>query len=140
MPGSGRRNNRVKKSPKPVRDLSSVDIPTVLDSQVDLINDTASWDSVVCMLCDMFDLPGILCFMVSSCSSCSRNVVDLDSRKGLKAVHNNFDEIQRNLSNAYSKYSNNYKVAGTIVGIWSKMSKDTILRNKVWDTGKTDHV
>lgn len=140
MPSSGRRNNRAKKSPKPVRDLSFVDIPTVLDSQVDLINDTASWDSVVHMLCHMFDLPGIICFMVLSRSSCSRDVVDLDSRKGLKAIHNNFDEVQRNLNNAYSKYSNNYKVAGAIVGIWSKMCRDAILRNKVWDTGKTNRV
>ena len=60
---------------------------------------------------------------------------DLDSRSGLKRVHNNFEEIQRNLVAAYTKYTENDKVVGGIVGIWSKMSGDAILRNKIFHAG-----
>lgn len=64
-----------------------------------------------------------------------RTFADLDTRGGLKRVHSNFEEIQRNLNAAYTKYSGNDKVVGGIVGIWSKMSGDALLRNKIFYAG-----
>lgn len=61
----------------------------------------------------------------------------MDTRSGLKKVHTNFEEIQRNLDAAYTRYSGNEKVAGGIVGIWSKMSKDAILRDKIMRSGNS---
>ena len=60
MPGPGRRKTKPKRPSASgvVRDLSNVDIPTVLDSYIDQINDTAGWNAVVHLLCAMFDLPG----------------------------------------------------------------------------------
>lgn len=119
MPGPGRRKTKPKRPSRPieVRDLSYVDIPTVIDAYVDQINDARDWSHVVNLLCDMFDLP------------------DLDSRSGLKKVHANFDQVQRNLNAAYDKYTDNDKVVGGIVGIYSKMSSDSILRNKIVHAG-----
>ena len=60
MPGPGHKKTKSKKS-KPSssgRDLSNVDIPSVLDSFVDEINNTEQWEGVVRVLCRMFDLPG----------------------------------------------------------------------------------
>lgn len=139
MPGPGKRKTKAKKPSHPieVRDLSNVDIPTVIDSFVDQINDARDWSHVVNLLCDMFDLPGerldhppaFVEFTEYPTSG------DLDSRSGLKRVHSSFEQVQRNLDAAYDKYSDNEKVAGGIVGIYSKMSRDSILRNKIIRAG-----
>ncbi|GJE93743.1 hypothetical protein PsYK624_099040 [Phanerochaete sordida] len=117
MPGPGKRKTKRPSRPIEVRDLSNVDIPTVIDAFVDQINDARDWAHVVNLLCDLFDLP------------------DLDSRSGLKKIHANFEQVQRNLDAAYEKYKTNDKVAGGIVGLYSKMSHDSILRNKIIRSG-----
>ena len=60
MPGPGKHKSKSKKPSRPieVRDLSNVDIPTVIDAFVDQINDARGWNTVVRLLCDMFGLPG----------------------------------------------------------------------------------
>ena len=58
MPGPGSRKSKKSTKSRPVRDLSNVDIPTVVDSFVEQINDTRGWNTVVRLLCGMFDLPG----------------------------------------------------------------------------------
>lgn len=61
MPGPGRRKAKAKKPSNgggAVRDLSDVDIPTVIDAVVDQISDAQDWNAVVYLLCDLFDLPG----------------------------------------------------------------------------------
>ncbi|EKM57053.1 uncharacterized protein PHACADRAFT_254580 [Phanerochaete carnosa HHB-10118-sp] len=117
MPGSGKRKAKRPSRPIEVRDLSNVDIPTVIDSFVNQINDARGWSHVVALLCRMFDLP------------------DLNSRSGLRRVHSNFEQVQRKLDAAYNKYRANEKVTGGIVGIYSKMSRDAILRNKIINAG-----
>ena len=59
MPGPGKRKTKVKKASGAGRDLSNVDIPTVLDAFIDEINDALDWDAVVNLLCRMFELPGL---------------------------------------------------------------------------------
>ena len=44
-------------------DISSVDIPTVLDVRVGEITDAPDWQSVVSILCHLFDLPGASLFV-----------------------------------------------------------------------------
>ena len=72
MPGPGNRKHKVKKTrstagnPIP-RDVSSVDIPTVLDACVDEISHTEGWEAVVHALCRIFELPGVL--LSGACSS-----------------------------------------------------------------------
>ncbi|KAI0088188.1 hypothetical protein BDY19DRAFT_1071816 [Irpex rosettiformis] len=117
MPGPGKRKGKAKKSNSGGRDLSNVDIPTVLDAFIDEINDTRDWNAVVEILCRMFDFP------------------DLNKRSGLKKIHANFDEIQKNLDAAYTKYQDNEKVAGGIVGIWAAMCADSLLRNRLFHAG-----
>lgn len=139
MPGPGKRKTKTKKPSRliEVRDLSNVDIPTVLDSFVNQINDARDWSHVVNLLCDMFDLPGERpehSPTSAKFTTCTKNT-DLDSRSGLKRVYANFERVQQNLDAAYNKYSDNEKVAGGIVGIYSKMSGDSILRNKIIRAG-----
>ncbi|KAI0701962.1 hypothetical protein BC835DRAFT_1411223 [Cytidiella melzeri] len=118
MPGPSRRKAKTKKSSGAGRDLSNVDIPTVLDAFIDEIDDASDWQAVVDLLCRMFNLP------------------DLGNRSGLIKIHANFDDIQKNLESAYTKYSENEKVAGGIVGIWAAMCTDSILRNRLFQAGK----
>ncbi|KAI0340351.1 hypothetical protein BDW22DRAFT_414867 [Trametopsis cervina] len=117
MPGPGKRKSKAKKATGGGRDLSNVDIPTLLDAFIDEINSTRDWADVVHLLCRMFELP------------------DLDKRSGLKKYHANFDQIHQNLENAYNKYIDNEKVTGGIVGIWAAMCADVILRNRLVKAG-----
>ena len=58
MPSPGKRKTKSKKSSGGGRDLSNVDIPTVLDAFIDEINDTRDWNAVVDILCRMYEFPG----------------------------------------------------------------------------------
>ncbi|THH00039.1 hypothetical protein EW026_g2433 [Hermanssonia centrifuga] len=120
MPGPGKRKTGKSKKAGGSgagRDLSNVDISTVLDSYIDEINDTEGWETVVRFLCRMFDLP------------------DLETRSGLTKIHNNFPQIQKNLQAAYTKYEGNAKITGGIAGIWARMSIDVILRDRLFREG-----
>ena len=61
----------------------------------------------------------------------------MQTRSGLKKIHANFAEIQRNLEAAYDKYRDNEKVMGGIVGVWARMSVDGVLRDKLEDEGQS---
>ncbi|KAJ3533482.1 hypothetical protein NM688_g7276 [Phlebia brevispora] len=115
MPGPSNRKGKSKKgrtSGAAVRDLSNVDIPTVLDAYVDEINDAQDWEGVVHLLCRMFELPA-----------------------AWKKIHAGFSDIQSNLDVAFRKYEGNEKVMGGIVGIWARMCVDSILRDKLFEAG-----
>lgn len=60
----------------------------------------------------------------------------MNTRGGLKKIHANFPEIQRQLDSSYLKYESNEKVIGGIVGIWGRMAVDSILRDKLVDAGE----
>lgn len=59
----------------------------------------------------------------------------MTTRKGLKKVHINFDTIYRKLDSAYQRYPDNERIRGGVVGIYSKMSVDSLLRNKLIERG-----
>ena len=63
--------------------------------------------------------------------------VDLNTRSGLKKVHNNFPQIYRKLDAAYvgAQQRRLEKLMGGIVGIWAKMCSDSILRDKLFNEG-----
>ena len=62
--------------------------------------------------------------------------LDLETRSGMRRIHAQFDEIQPRLEEAYNKYGDNEKVVGGIVGIWAKMSMDSLLRDKLVGAGE----
>jgi hypothetical protein len=60
---------------------------------------------------------------------------DLTTRSGLKKVHANFDVFQKRLDILYTKHLGNEKIMGGIVGIYAKMSVDSILRDRIFKAG-----
>ena len=63
--------------------------------------------------------------------------VDLDTRSGLKKVHADFPNIYRRLSGLYEANLQSDNVTGGVVGIFAKMSADSILRDKLFEKGTT---
>lgn len=60
----------------------------------------------------------------------------MNTRNGLKKIHTDFHNIYRKLDKAYTENSTNEKITGGIVGIWAKMSVDSLLRNKLIKEGE----
>ncbi|KAH9943556.1 hypothetical protein B0H21DRAFT_491468 [Amylocystis lapponica] len=81
------------------------------------IGNTEDWNLVVDILCAHFKLP------------------DLTTRSGLKKIHARFPEIHRKLDNAYTANAGNERMMGGIIGIWTKMCADSILRDKLFKEG-----
>jgi hypothetical protein len=81
-----------------------------------------NWEAIVRVLCEHFQLP------------------PLNTRKGLKQLHADFDTLYGRLDAAYKMYEKEGKemVMGGIVGIFAKMCTDSLLRNKLFD--KSAHV
>ncbi|TDL19576.1 hypothetical protein BD410DRAFT_751998 [Rickenella mellea] len=118
MPGPGVKNKsktkpKSKKIAGPGTSTSS-DASRPRDAFVDDIDNADGWASAVAILCNIFELP------------------DLTTRSGLKKIHKNFTEIYKRLDDAYTRNINNDRIAGGIVGIYSKMSADSILRNRLF--------
>lgn len=63
--------------------------------------------------------------------------VDLDTRSGLKKVHADFSDIYRHLSDLYESNLRSDNITGGIIGIFAKMSADSILRDKLFEKGTT---
>lgn len=61
---------------------------------------------------------------------------DLTTRRGLKKVHADFTRIYDRMNAMYNSNRDKEKITGGIVGIWAKMSTDSILRNKLFEKGK----
>jgi hypothetical protein len=61
--------------------------------------------------------------------------IDLTTRNGLKKVHANFDTIYARIDKFYEKKLSNVRIRGAILGIFSKMCVDSILRNKLFEKG-----
>ena len=63
--------------------------------------------------------------------------VDLDTRSGLKKVHANFPDIYQRLSGLYEANLQSDNITGGVIGIFAKMSADSILRDKLFEKGIT---
>ncbi|CAA7261161.1 unnamed protein product [Cyclocybe aegerita] len=81
------------------------------------VDNAKGWNNIVNALCTVFELP------------------DLSKRAGLEAVHANFDAIYARIDQAYRQSLSNNKIRGGIIGIFSKLCVDAILRNKLFDKG-----
>ncbi|KAF7980251.1 hypothetical protein HWV62_38985 [Athelia sp. TMB] len=109
MPGPrGKGKGKSKPKAPQVPQLSGPD-PFVGD--IDVVQ---GWNIIVEMFCKHLNIP------------------DLTSRHGLKKVHRDFDAIHRRLDRLYEKNSTNPKIVGGVIGIWSKMCADSLLRDKLF--------
>ncbi|KAJ7731107.1 hypothetical protein DFH07DRAFT_929368 [Mycena maculata] len=117
MPGPGRKTKATNKTTNE-SGSSANEIPnTQLDSFIGDIDNAEGWSPIVDILCQYFELP------------------DISTRSGLKKVHANFESIYRRLDKAYTKNASNERVMGGIVGIYAKLSVDSLLRNKLFQKG-----
>ncbi|KIJ63203.1 hypothetical protein HYDPIDRAFT_176220 [Hydnomerulius pinastri MD-312] len=87
------------------------------ESLIDDIDGAEDWNAVAKILCDYLELP------------------DLTRRSGLKKVYNNFDVIYKRIDGVYVANAGNEKILGGIVGIYTKMCADSILRNLLFQRG-----
>ncbi|KDR72533.1 hypothetical protein GALMADRAFT_101649 [Galerina marginata CBS 339.88] len=113
MPGPGSRGKSrqgAKKSTPTTRSNLANDDVFICD-----IDDVLGWKVLIDRLCEFFKLP------------------DLGTRGGMKKIHANFDEIYARMEKLYQESGNNIKVQGAIVGLFAKMSIDSILRNKLFE-------
>lgn len=78
------------------------------------IDHAMEWSVIVDVLCKHFDLP------------------DLQTRRGLKKAYLDFDNIRRRLDKTYDTASTDWRLAGGIIAIYSKMCMDAMLRNKIF--------
>ncbi|KAH7882394.1 hypothetical protein F5I97DRAFT_1816994 [Phlebopus sp. FC_14] len=117
MPGP-RGKQRAAKKPKPKPSSPGTgDSVDPSDHLIDDIDRAEDWNNVAKVLCDHLELP------------------DLTKRSGLKKVYNNFDAIYKRIDDLYVANSGNEKITGGIVGIYTKMCADSILRNKLFQKG-----
>ncbi|KAH9941110.1 uncharacterized protein BXZ73DRAFT_42148 [Epithele typhae] len=123
MPGPSSQNKKKRKTPSTSSAVASsasgagtFTIPEGLFADID---DGATWQATVEMLCRHFELP------------------DLTTRHGLKKVHAHFDRLYSRLDSAFvtAEKRGIERAMGGIVGIWSKMCADAILRDKLFQKG-----
>ncbi|KAJ3841160.1 hypothetical protein EV361DRAFT_577245 [Lentinula raphanica] len=62
-------------------------------------------------------------------------IPDIFTKAGLKKVYFNFDDIASRLDAAFTRYEDNDKIVYCIVGIYSTLCDDAILRTKLYETG-----
>jgi hypothetical protein len=136
MPGPGKSKSKSKAG----RPRTEVTVPnTPANPLARSIDDAEGWNTVVNILCNVFELPGVLVSeSITYLVTISLSFSDLSSRSGLKKVHANFVKIYRRLDNAFEKNMGNDKIMGGIVGIYAKMCADSILRDKLFKAGRED--
>ncbi|TFK41659.1 hypothetical protein BDQ12DRAFT_703695 [Crucibulum laeve] len=123
MPGPGNRaKSKIKPKPKHTTTSSSSTTDSTPEAYIGDIDNAAGWKMIVNILCEIFELP------------------DLTKRSGLKKVHANFDYIYRKIDKAYQRNLNNDRIRGGIIGIYAKMSADSLLRNKLFERGLLDKI
>ncbi|KZV63430.1 hypothetical protein PENSPDRAFT_640910 [Peniophora sp. CONT] len=90
---------------------------------LDAVYQAQGWEAVADVLCSWLKIPAS----------------DLDGRHGLKQVHKNFDDAALKLDQLYkfALWAENDRVLGGTIGIYTKMSADSILRNRIFkEAGK----
>ncbi|KAL0958057.1 hypothetical protein HGRIS_000235 [Hohenbuehelia grisea] len=116
MPGPGRKGAKGSKS-KSSRPRTTASSDSSSNAYFGDVDGTDRWDEILRYTCVYFDIP------------------DLWSRHGLKKVHANFDSIHERLDSAYLANPGNDKVVGAIISVYTKMSADAILRDKIFHRG-----
>lgn len=141
MPGPRRKANNAKKSKSKSKALS-VTNATSEDSEfndlTDDIDGAKGWNEIVNVLCEFLQLPGEDAEQTCHCDFVSQVFpIDLSKRSGLKKIHANFNEIYHNIDDVYVANVRNEKITGGIVGIYTKMCADAILRDKLFQKGRS---
>ncbi|KAI5823770.1 hypothetical protein K523DRAFT_366540 [Schizophyllum commune Tattone D] len=77
------------------------------------IDNALEWSAIANVLCKHLDLP------------------DIHTRRGLKKAYQEFDDIHRRMERAYEAGSDDWRIAGGIVAIYTKMCTDGLLRRKI---------
>lgn len=112
MPGPGARNKQKSKNAQP-----GPRVPATPSTFVADMNNAENWARIVNLLCETLKLP------------------DLETRSGLKKVHADFQDIYQRLSGLYEANIQSDNITGGVIGIFAKMSVDSILRNKLFEKG-----
>ncbi|KDR72531.1 hypothetical protein GALMADRAFT_751816 [Galerina marginata CBS 339.88] len=79
------------------------------------IEEDLGWKNLIDTICQFLKLP------------------NLDTRSGLKRIYANFEDIHSRMEELYRASENHIKIQGAIVGIFARMSADSILRNKLFE-------
>lgn len=134
MPGPGKRGKATKSSrPKTQSSIVSSETDQVYVTEID---NAESWDIIVDVLCQCFDLPG-MSSELSNLKLCTLThaLPDMSTRSGLKKVHADFNVIYGRIDSFYQRNLGNTKIRGAIVGVYAKMCIDAILRDKLFNKG-----
>ncbi|KAJ3904001.1 hypothetical protein F5879DRAFT_802552 [Lentinula edodes] len=62
-------------------------------------------------------------------------IPDLFTKAGLKRVYLNFDQVFQQLDSTFQKYEDNDEIVGGVVGIYTQMCEDAVLRTKLCENG-----
>jgi hypothetical protein len=60
---------------------------------------------------------------------------DLTTRSGLRKVYSDFEQLNSRLHAAYNAQGSTWMIKGAVVGIYAKMSVDSVLSSKVFKEG-----
>lgn len=140
MPGPGGRAKAAKAKKNKQAQSSSSIATRPRDAYVNEVDDAEGWTAAVNILCVVFELPGEQRHIPQSFASHTKShwspvMADMTTRRGLKKIHNHFDEIYKKLDTAYQRNIGNERIRGGIVGIYAKMCVDSLLRNKLFERG-----
>lgn len=64
---------------------------------------------------------------------------DFNLRSGLKKVLINFDPTYEKMMQLYNQDESDWRIRGGIVGIFSKLCVDSLLRNKLFEKGESSN-
>ncbi|CAA7261150.1 unnamed protein product [Cyclocybe aegerita] len=122
MPAPGRGSKRKAKG-KRRTESASTEVDADFDSiHVPQINNSEGWNAIADNLCTFFGLP------------------DLTTRSGLKEIHANFDVLFARIDKVFSENPDDFRIRGGIVGIYTRMCVDAILRNKLFEKGVLEKI
>lgn len=115
------RNNKKPGTTLPRKAWSNV---SKIDEFFHEIDTSTEWKGIVDSVYKSLDLP------------------DIKTRAGLKKIHAQFPQIYKKLDEVYRRGESigNEWMRGAVVGIWAKMSVDSILRDKLANEGLLDKI
>ncbi|KAA1477627.1 hypothetical protein DENSPDRAFT_844799 [Dentipellis sp. KUC8613] len=117
MPGHGQKSKTKKKAKPSVSDPSTSTGYIPSDEFLDNVYHAEGWSSRADILCAMLEFP------------------DISSRSGLRIIHRNFDAVSSKLTDIYDYGTRvgDESLMGTVVAIYTKLSADAVLRDRIVD-------
>ncbi|KAA1477626.1 hypothetical protein DENSPDRAFT_808815 [Dentipellis sp. KUC8613] len=114
MPGPRQKSKKKAKPSVSGPSTSTGYIPS--NEFLDNVYHAEGWSAQADVLCTMLELP------------------DMSSRSGLRIIHRNFDAVSRKLNDVYDygRRVGNESLIGTVVAMYTKMSADAVLRDRIF--------